>query len=213
MTPDDLKTFDCTLAREQRDREIADLRDLLAQQAARADGLQAEVDALTDKLIKSGNAKADAKEDAADLRALLAQQAARADAAELKVSQLQSELSEFQFDNGGILSSLAAQTRRADAEKARADQLEKGYRRNVKDQEEALDAALDREARLREALEPFAAMIEQDGSIDTMSMLYRWLVAINHVHVGSEILYASAVYDLSKAAQSALTGGDHEPVG
>jgi chromosome segregation ATPase len=63
MTPDDLKAFDCTLAREQRDREIADLRALLAQQAARADGLQAEVDALTDKLIKSGNAKADAKEE------------------------------------------------------------------------------------------------------------------------------------------------------
>jgi multidrug efflux pump subunit AcrA (membrane-fusion protein) len=132
MTPDDLKTFDCTLAREQRDREIADLRALLAQQAARADAAVAQVERYNEM----------AGRDADELASLRA-----------------------------------------------------------------------REARLREALEPFAAMIEQDGSIDTMSMLYRWLVAINHVHVGSEILYASAVYDLSKAAQSALTGGDHEPVG
>jgi uncharacterized coiled-coil protein SlyX len=51
---------------------IKSLRDLLAEQAKRADGLQAEVDVLTDKLIKAGNAKSDAKE---DLDAALAREA------------------------------------------------------------------------------------------------------------------------------------------
>jgi hypothetical protein len=184
----------------------ADLRDLLAQQAARAD----------EWIIKYNAACAERgswrdqnycaiAEAAAHQRARYKlteerdAEMARADAAEAEVSRLQSELSEFQFDNGGILSSLAEQTRRADAALAQVTRYN-----------EMAGKDADELARLRAALEPFAAMIKQDGSIDTMSMLYRWLVAINHVHVGSEILYASAVYDLSKAAQSALAGGDHE---
>jgi hypothetical protein len=81
MTPDDLKTFDCTLAREQRDREIADLRDLLAQQAARGDGLEARVTRYNELAGRDADRLA-------ELRATLDAEKARADAAERRLAQL-----------------------------------------------------------------------------------------------------------------------------
>jgi predicted nucleic acid-binding Zn-ribbon protein len=107
---------------------IKSLRDLVAQQAQRADEAVARAEKFdADALPRRQKVK--------DLEARLDAEKARADAAELKVSQLQSELSEFQFENGGILSSLAEQTRLA-------------------------NAALARESRLREALEGTVSWIK-----------------------------------------------------
>jgi predicted nucleic acid-binding Zn-ribbon protein len=108
---------------------IKSLRDLVAQQAQRADEAVARAEKFdADALPRRQKVK--------DLEARLDAEKARADAAELKVSQLQSELSEFQFENGGILSSLAEQTRLANAALARESRL----REALEDAEATLDA-------------------------------------------------------------------------
>jgi hypothetical protein len=165
----------------------------------------------------------------ADLRALLAQQAQRADEAE------RGRVAEAKRGDEVLTEFVAEKARADEAENSRKVGLKRiEFEMAAKDRYKAQrDAALAQitrynemagrdadelarlrasEARLREALKPFAEMhtkgeVEFAGRVvgpNALRALYRWLMDIEHVHTGNGIVNASAIWDMAENARLAL---------
>jgi hypothetical protein len=179
----------------------ADLRALLAEQAQRVDALQATLthnDEAARRNIEHTAEERDAEKSRADeAKATIARMASG-----LRCSSCGAHINAIEQERDAALAQVERYNEMAGRDADRLAELNS-----------TLDAALARESRLREALEPFAQMTVPRSinatprltGADALLVLWLWLRDINHVHHSCGVVYASAIYDCVSSLRAALS--------